>query len=104
MHKCGQFGGYLEPGLEKQNWQKVYRGKLKPSLGAKSAQIEIVQSQRGNNHPEAIWDDISFSIASTTTYEDTCEESTEITTRPLGDNYLLNSGFNTNLQSWLPTR
>lgn len=98
----GQFGSYAEPSLEKHNWQKIFRGSLVPALGAKAARIEIVQSQRGNNNAEAIWDNVSFAITSTLKPMISNDNGASEYTKLLGENYLPNSSFDNNLQHWWP--
>ena len=100
--KGGQYASFLEPKLEKHSWQKVRRSNLEPSLGARAAEFKIEQRQRGNNNAEAIWDNVSFSITSTEKPDVRVGVSASADTKPLGDNYVLNSGFNVDLQHWRP--
>lgn len=100
----GQFGRYAEPRLEKQRWQTVSRQGLRPALGAKAARIEIIQSQRGNNNAEVIWDNVVFSLTSTDVSGDSNNDDISVHTKPLGENYVLNPGFDDDLEHWLPKR
>lgn len=100
--KGGQYGSYLEPKLEENTWQKVSRNKLKPSLGAKAAKIIIEQRQDGNNNAEAIWDNISFFITSSKKTDARSKASVTEDTKPFGENYVLNSSFDVDLQYWWP--
>lgn len=98
----GQYGTYIEPNLEIQVWQNVFKSNLKPSLGAQSAQIRIEQRQDGNNNAEAIWDKVLFiEIEKGESVSDT-ETGTEVYTKPIGSNYLRNPTFDHGLSSWLP--
>ena len=98
----GQYGSYIEPNLEKQVWQKVFKNNLKPSLGAQSAQIRIEQRQDGNNDAEAIWDNVLFIETDQAKSTASSEIGNEIYTKPVGTNYLLNSTFDQDLSSWRP--
>ncbi len=100
----GQYGDYLEPKLEKDRWQAIQKHNLIPSLGANSVLIKIEQSQRGNNNSVAIWDNV---VLLETRYKKVDENLTAGNPqfdKPLGENYLLNATFNTNIEQWQSSR
>ena len=100
----GQYGGYLEPNLEKQVWQKLLDLELTPSLGARSAQIRLEQRQDGNNNAQVYWDNVVFTIvknggdAGYSTFERSGDSL------PAGENYIKNASFDANLDHWRPQR
>ncbi|GHA04962.1 hypothetical protein GCM10008090_13100 [Arenicella chitinivorans] len=99
----GQFGSYAEPKLARGEWQHVSRQGLVPALGAVAARIEIRQTQRGNNNAKAIWDDVVFTMTKSkvTLLEDDIESAQF--TRPEGENYVQNSGFDSTISQWWPS-
>ena len=100
----GQYGTYLEPNLEAQEWQRLSKKKLRPSLGARSAQIRIAQRQENNNNAEAYWDDVQFFETSRGRSNNDTSIGSRSYNQPIGDNYIKNSTFDSNLNSWAPKR
>ena len=98
----GQFGSYAEPQLVRSEWQRVARRGLVPALGAVAARIEIAQSQRGNNNAEAVWDDVVFTMTKSKVAEETPDTESAEFTRPVGENYVQNSRFDSNIDGWWP--
>jgi len=97
----GQYGTYLEPDIDQNGWQSLSKKELKPSLGARAAKIEIVQRQRHSNGSQAIWDNIVLaptSIKQSKTVDKNLDHSAY--TLVTGQNYLLNSRFDENLDNW----
>jgi len=100
----GQYGGYIEPALKKRTWQQLSKGSLKPSLGARSAQIKVSQRQENNNHAEGFWDDIEFIETGYDALSDDASIGSSFYTKPISENYIENPAFESNLDSWLPRR
>lgn len=98
----GQFGSYAEPQLVRGEWQRVARRALVPALGAVAARIEIAQNQRGNNNAEAVWDDVVFTMTKSKVAEETPDTESAEFTRPMGENYVQNSRFDSNIDAWWP--
>ena len=100
----GQFGGYAEPKINVNNWQRVSRNNLVPALGAKAAKIRIVQRGRFSNDGEAIWDNISF--MATEIFEQSekniVQSKSSRYTLKMGENYVVNGTFNKDISSWRP--
>lgn len=98
----GQFGSYAEPKLERGEWQRVARRGLVPALGAVAAKIEIAQTQRSNNNAKAIWDDVVFTMTKSQASEEVPDTESAEFTRPVGENYVQNARFDSNIDAWWP--
>ncbi|MEM1152550.1 MAG: hypothetical protein AAGI44_00320 [Pseudomonadota bacterium] len=88
----------LRPDPDKLDWQRLERVDPKRNLGAKTARIEVWQSQTDSNSTMALWDDISLRPI-----EFTDTETAEIDdqyTLPFGVNYLKNASFESDLSHW----
>ena len=105
--KGGQYGGYIEPKRYTQGWQKIQRNNLKPSLGAKSALISVVQRGRYTEGKKALWDNIRFEVTEVfkpSANSRAVNTKKNSTTLAKGENYLLNGSFKNNLKSWRHNR
>lgn len=96
----GQYGGYIEaeniPG-----WQDLRGASLMPAFQARAAKITIVQNGRHARGYKGYWDDISFFAS------EVFEQSSKKLNKPDSEhtlasnqNYVINSGFNSNLEGW----
>jgi len=94
----GQFGAYLEPETNKNNWHRLVLNKRKRSLNAQSARIEIKQSRTSGDDATAFWDDIELTPV---TFK---IEKPHIIhhqyTLPKEHNYLKNPDFIDGLNNW----
>lgn len=96
----GQFADYLEPKPDVSGWQRVTKENRLRSLNAKAALITIVQSRIDGNNQPAYWDDIEL-IA--TEIESAIAQTPMVNHRftlPVGQNYIRNGDFRSNLESW----
>ena len=100
----GQWGGFIEPKKHIHIWQKISSNNLTPALGAKSAKITIVQNGRYHNNADAYWDNIVFTPTEmfVQSEQDSSFTIDESSTMPLGNNQVLNGGFDRDISSWRP--
>jgi len=91
----GQFGGYVEP-KDITGWQRLSRQKLIPSLGAKTALIELMQNGRYSNNAKAYWDNINL----IPTKVSARVSKTPGYSLPAGFDFIENGDFRRNLKSW----
>lgn len=100
----GQYGGYVEPGLEANVWQQLLKRNLSPSLGARSAKIKVEQRQDGSNSAEAIWDNVHFFEISYQKPAPSSGIGSAVYTKEIGENTVQNPTFDNDINHWSPKR
>ncbi len=96
----GQFSDYLEPKPNTHGWQRITNEDRLRSLNAKAALITIVQSRTTGNNQKALWDDIELTPTEMEVSTNSKSKVNQQHTLPIGQNYIDNGDFKSNLTSW----
>lgn len=98
--KNGHYGNNVRP-KNTGGWQHIEVERLKPTLNAKAAQIQLVQLGRFSEGSKAYWDNISFS-ATVYNYRSPSAEDHKRSAKKLspGENYLKNGSLDKKLNAW----
>ncbi|HEY7774755.1 MAG TPA: hypothetical protein VIC26_16335 [Marinagarivorans sp.] len=94
----GEYNVQLNPSAA-PGWQKLAKSDLEPALGAKSIMVEIIHANNGTGAADALWDEVELLL----TARDAGGASASVFsqyTRPLGENHLYNSDFESQLDNW----
>ncbi|OUS30286.1 hypothetical protein A9Q99_07385 [Gammaproteobacteria bacterium 45_16_T64] len=124
--KGGQFGNYVEPKLQ-YGWQVLQAAGQRAALNARSVKIQLAQNQRTSAQSVGVmmsvrywildflgvdysppiafglWDNIYMAVTPGVESSNAVAQAKyqpDLNERPLGKNYVLNSGFDEDTQQW----
>lgn len=91
----GQYGTYVEP-KRVSGWQTIAQQKIKPTLHAKSARVEIMQNGRFSNGGKGYWDNVHLVVTNISN-----QQAPSAGYRlPADFDFIENGGFNKDLSAW----